>query len=193
MRSVKRPSVRLAGLRRARTLIFRVVAIDSLGWASKPSGPITVITGHSPPAAPRAPWATAVGATTLSLAWNRPKLRKGSKLRGYRVLRDGLVVSQVAVRSASRINLAAKSTHDWSVATVDTRGYASKPSSRHAHPAAGPAADDRCRARLPARLDGASFTAFRKHYMQIGVVYPTFFDCNLATGAIEGADEPTDR
>ncbi len=188
VRSVKRPSVRLAGLRRSRTLIFRVVAIDSLGWASKPSGPITVITGHSPPAAPRAPWATAVGDTTLSLAWNRPKLRKGSKLRGYRVLRDGLVVSQVAVRSASRINLAPKSAHDWSVATVDTRGYASKPSSVTRILQQDPPPTTGVAHAFMLASTGASFTAFRKHYMKIGVVYPTFFDCNLATGAIEGAD-----
>jgi spore germination protein YaaH len=189
VRSVKHPKVRLTGLRRSRTLIFRIVAIDSLGWASKPSGPITVITGHSPPRAPGAPWATAISDTTLSLAWNHPAQRKGTKLRGYRVMRDGSVVSQVAVSSASRINLAPKSTHDWSVATVDTRGYASAPSpvarivQRDPPPTRGIA-----HAFLLASTS-ASFTAFRKHYMQIGVVYPTFFDCNVSTGALEGADD----
>jgi spore germination protein YaaH len=189
VRSVKRTRARLTGLRRGRTLVFRVVAIDSLGWASKPSGPITVITGHMPPRAPGAPWATAVSDTTLSLAWNRPKLRKGSKLRGYRVLRDGLVVSQVAVRSAIRENLAARSTHDWSVATVDSRGYASKPSNvtrivqRDPPPTRGVA-----HAFLLASTD-TSFAAFRARYTQIGVVYPTFFDCNVVTGALEGADD----
>ncbi|WP_028060019.1 glycosyl hydrolase family 18 protein [Candidatus Solirubrobacter pratensis] len=165
-----------------------VIALDSFGWASKRSGPIKVVTGHDPPAAPGTPRATSVTDTTLSLAWTASGLPAGSRLRGYRVMRDGVVVRQVPAAGADLTNLAPKSSHDWSVAAVDTRGYVSAPSrvtrvvQKDPPPSTGEA-----HAFLLASTD-SSLQAFEKHYRQIGVVYPTFFDCNLQTGAIEGAD-----
>jgi spore germination protein YaaH len=188
VRSVKGTRVRLTGLGSSRTLTFRVIALDSFGWASKRSGPIKVVTGHDPPAAPGTPRATSVTDTTLSLAWTASGLPAGSRLRGYRVMRDGVVVRQVPAAAADLTNLAPKSSHDWSVAAVDTRGYASAPSrvTRVVQKDPPPSTGD-AHAFLLASTD-SSLQAFEKHYRQIGVVYPTFFDCNLQTGAIEGAD-----
>jgi spore germination protein YaaH len=189
VRSVKGTTVRLTKLAASRTLTYRVVALDTLGWASKPSGPITVVTGHTAPSPPGAPVIAAVGDTTLSLTWAAAKLPEESTLRGYRLLRDGVVVSQVAGASANLTNLAAKSAHDWSVAALDTRGYASAPSPVTRVVQGDPAPSTGvAHAFLLASTD-SSFVAFQKRYKQIGVVYPTFFDCNLETGAIEGAND----
>jgi spore germination protein YaaH len=189
VRAVKGTRVRLSGLGSSRTLTYRVFAVDSLGWASKPSGPITVVTGHVPPSAPGAPQATSVGDTTLSLSWAASGVRGGTQLRGYRLMRDGVVVKQLPATSADLTNLAPKSSHDWSVAAIDTRGYASAPSpAARIVQADPPPTTGTSHAFLLASTD-SSFAAFQKRYRQIGVVYPTFFDCNRQTAAIEGGDD----
>jgi spore germination protein YaaH len=117
-------------------------------------------------------------------------LPSGSKLRGYRVMRDGRVVSQVPATQASVGNLAPKSAHDWTVAAVDTRGYVSPPSpATRVVQADPPPTTGGVHAFLLASTD-ASFADFRAHYRQIGVVYPTFYDCSTSTGRVEGTDNP---
>jgi spore germination protein YaaH len=184
----RRNSARVTGLEKGRQVALRVVAVDSLGWTSKRSAAVTVTTGHNAPAAPAAPRATSVTDTAVTLTWPKAKLPYGSKLRGYRIMRDGAVVTQVAATQATIGNLAAKAEHDWTISVVDTRGYASAPS---------PAARVRQADPLPtaggvqtfllASTD-ASFAAFRKHYNQISVVYPTFYDC-LGNGQIVGNND----
>jgi spore germination protein YaaH len=170
---------------------YRVVALDREGWASAASAPITVAgrasSAAARPGAPGAPNADAVGDTTISLSWSAPA---GAQLRGYRVLRDGAIVGQVADARASFANLAAKSAHDWSVAAIDTAGQVSdvSPATRVVQ-ADPPPTRGVAQAFLLASTD-SSFAAFRRTYQQIGVVYPTFFDCNRATAAIAGVDNP---
>jgi spore germination protein YaaH len=182
--------VRVKGLKNGKRATFRVVAVDRLGWASKPSEKVTVVAGHTAPGAPGAPTATAVTDTSVALAWAASALPTGSKLRGYRLMRDGKVVSQVPAAQANVGNLAAKAVHDWSVAAVDTLGYVSAPSpaSRIAQGAPEPTQGG-VHAFLLASTD-SSFAAFRKQYRRVSVVYPTFFDCNRSTGAIEGTNNP---
>jgi hypothetical protein len=50
----------------------------------------------------------------------------GTALRGYRLLRDGVVVSQGASPDAWVGNLAPLASHTWTVAAVDTLGYTSR-------------------------------------------------------------------
>jgi spore germination protein YaaH len=183
-------SLRLSGLASAHTRTYRVLAVDSLGWTSAPSAAVTVTTGHTAPPAPAAPVAATVSDTSLTLMWAPVSVPAGTKLRGYRVLRDGVVVAQVPGPKAVIANLAPKSVHDWSVAAVDTLGYSS-PASRGTRvlQADPPPSRGNAHAFLLASTD-ASFAAFQRHYRQVGVVYPTFFDCNTATGGIEGANDP---
>jgi spore germination protein len=187
---VKGTSTRLSNLKSAQSHAYRVIAVDSLGWVSGRSDTVTVTTGHNAPGAPGAPSAASIGDTTITLAWEPGTLPAGSKLRGYRLMRDGRVVAQVAGRQASVGNLAAKSVHDWSVATVDTRGYTSAPSPVTRIVQGDP---DPTKGGVHAFLlasTSASFAAFRAHYRQVGVVYPTFYDCNLSSGRIEGSNDP---
>jgi spore germination protein YaaH len=187
VRAVRGRRVTLRKLASLHSQTFRVVAIDRAGYASRASAPVTVRTGHTAPGAPGAPRATALTDSTVSLAWAPGTLPASSKLRGYRVMRDGKVIAQVSVAQASAGSLAPKSAHDWTVAAVDTLGYVSAPSpatrivQRDPSPTAGGV-----QSFLLASTD-SSFAAFRKHYNRIGVIYPTFFDCS-GTNRIEGAN-----
>jgi spore germination protein YaaH len=186
--TVTRNRARLTGLVPNRPRTFRIVAIDSAGWTSRASAPVTVRTRHRPPSAPGAPRATSVTDIAVSLAWAPAKLPRGSKLRGYRIMRDGRVVRQVPTTQATIGNLAPKAAHNWTVAAVDTLGYVSPPSpATRIVQADPPPTAGGVHAYLLASTD-ASFAAFRKHYRRVGVVYPTFWDCNRQSGQIEGAN-----
>jgi spore germination protein YaaH len=189
VRAAKGTSLRLTGLPSAQTRTYRVVAVDSLGWASATSQPVSFTTGHLPPGTPGAPGASSVTDTSVSLTWAPAQLPAGSKLRGYRVMRDGAVVAQVAGPAADISNLAPKATYGWSVAAVDTLGYvsAASPATPIAQ-ADPPATTGDAHAFLLASTD-ASYAAFRKYYTKIGTVHPTFWDCNRATAAIEGRND----
>jgi spore germination protein YaaH len=180
---------------------YRVFALDDAGWASRGSDAVTVAGRTSSaaarpsapgapnaaarPSAPGAPNADAVSDTTISLSWSAPE---GAKLRGYRLLRDGEIVGQVGDPRATLGNLAPKSAHDWSVAAIDTAGAVSDPSpATRVVQADPPATRGVAHAFLLASTD-SSFAAFRRTYQQIGVVYPTFFDCNRSTATLEGSD-----
>jgi spore germination protein YaaH len=189
VRGVQGTRARLTGLPTGRALKFRIVAVDSLGWASKPSADVVVQTGHTAPAAPNAPTAINVNDTSLTLGWDPVTLPSGSKLRGYRVIRDGKVVAQVPTAQATFGNLGPKSTHDWSVATVDTLGYVSPPSSATRIVQTDPPPTTGNAQAFLLASTSSSFTAFRKYYQQIGVVYPTFWDCNNTTAKIEGRND----
>jgi spore germination protein YaaH len=183
-------SLRLTNLASAHTRTYRVVAVDSLGWTSAPSAAVTVSTGHVAPPAPAAPVAASVSDTTLTLMWSPVAAPAGTKLRGYRVLRDGVVVAQVSGTQAAISNLAPKSTHDWSIAAVDTLGYSSPRSAGiRVVQADPPPTAGNAQAFLLASTS-SSFVAFQRHYRQIGVVYPTFFDCNASTYRLDGANDP---
>lgn len=181
-------SARVTGLEKGRQVTLRVVAVDSFGWTSKRSAAVTVTTGHSAPAAPAAPSPASVTDTAVTLTWPDARLPYGSKLRGYRIMRDGAVVTQVPTAQATVGNLAPKAEHNWTVAAVDTRGYASAPSPatrvRQADP---PPTAGGVQTFLLASTE-TSFAAFRKHYNQVSVVYPTFYDCR-ANGEIVGSND----
>jgi spore germination protein YaaH len=108
---------------------------------------------------------------------------------GRLIYRDGRVVRQVREDAATVGNLAAGTSYSFSVASVDTLGYVGarskpvqvttsppQPTTGHAH------------AFLLASTD-QSFADFRANYRQIGVVYPTYFDCTGAAALI-GRDDP---
>jgi spore germination protein YaaH len=76
------------------------------------------------------------------------------------------------------------------VATVDTLGYVSPPSPATRIVQTDPPPTTGTAQAFLLASTSSSFTAFRKHYQQIGVVYPTFWDCNLTTAKIEGRNDP---
>ncbi|WP_028067110.1 glycosyl hydrolase family 18 protein [Solirubrobacter soli] len=174
----------------ARKVALSVQAVDSYGWTSPVSEEISFVTGHTPPGVPGTPAADSVGDTRLHLGWGAASVPAGTALRGYRLLRDGVVVSQGASPDAWVGNLAPLATHTWTVAAVDTLGYTSPASAPvTVKQAAPPAAAGSAQTFLLASTD-ASFAAFQKHYTQIGVVYPTYYDCDITNAAWIGRNDP---
>jgi spore germination protein YaaH len=181
-------TARVTGLVKGRAVSLRVVGVDSRGWTSKRSAAVKIVTGHHAPAAPAAPGVRGVTDTAVTLAWAPVKPAYGSKLRGYRIMRDGAVVTQVPATQVTIGNLAPKAAHNWTIAAVDTRGYASAPSpATRVTQAAPPPTAGGSQTFLLASTE-ASFAAFRKHYKRISVVYPTFYDCR-GDGQITGSND----
>lgn len=171
-----------------RSYRFTVVAVDTRGRESAPSNAVRAIVGHEPPSAPTGVAALAVSESELGVSW-RPSTAASGAIKGYRVLRDGAVVGQVTTTSKVVGNLAASTDYRIQVVAIDSLGYASEPSEpivarTHApEPTSGHA-----HAYLLASTD-QSFADFRAHYRQIGVVYPTYYDCT-GGAQLEGEDDP---
>ena len=171
-----------------RTYRIAVVAVDSRGRRSPLSASVTVRTGHQPPSTPAGLEVLPVSASEVGAKWQESVVAAG-RIVGYRVLRDGVAVKQVPWTAHVLDNLGAGTTYRISVAAVDNLGYVSRPapavaaSTRPPVPSAGSA-----HAYLLASTD-RSFVDFRDHYRNIGVVYPTYFDCTV-NADLSGHDDP---
>jgi spore germination protein YaaH len=186
-RQVKGRSARLP-LSSNRSYRVAVAAVDSRGRLSRRSRHVTVVTGHSAPPAPTGLHATDVTESEIGLAWSAVRPARG-RLVGYRVFRNGTPVRQQAGTSLRLRNLAAARTHSLSVSAVDSLGYVSARSRPLSVTTARPVlTSGRTHAFLLAST-GQSFVDFRVNYMKIGVVYPTYYDCDAASG-LTGRDDP---
>jgi spore germination protein YaaH len=87
-------------------------------------------------------------------------------------------------------NLFAGRTYTFTVQAIDSRSLVSGLSAPAAATTAPPVpTTGSAHAYLLATTD-QSFRDFQAHYRNIGVVHPTYFQCNRATSAIEGNDDP---
>jgi spore germination protein YaaH len=167
---------------------FTVVAVDSRGRESAPSNAVTAATGHAPPTTPQGVQALPVSESELGISWQPSSVATGS-IRGYRVLRDGVIVGQVSTTSKLIANLAASTDYHVQVVAIDSLGYASEPSAPITARTQDPIpSSGHAQAYLLASTD-QSFEDFRARYRQIGVVYPTYFDCT-GGALLEGTDDP---
>jgi spore germination protein YaaH len=172
-----------------RTYRFTVVAVDTRGRTSRPSRTVTAGTGHTPPPPPQGVQALAVSESEIGVQWS-PSRSSTGKIAGYRVLRDGVVVRQVEGTSHVLDNLAPSVDYRVSVVAVDSLGAASGPSTTVTARTQDPIpASGHAHAYLLASTD-QSFEDFRAHYRQIGVVYPTYYDCRSTPLALVGQDDP---
>lgn len=162
-----------------------VAAVDRQGVLGPRSRPVTVVTGHAAPPAPADLAATTVDEQTISLAWAASIPPRG-RIAGYRILRDGVPVRQVAGTTARLENLFAGRDYTFTVAAVDTLGYVSEQSAP-ARASTAPPQPTRGQAHafLLASTD-QSFRDLQANYARVGTVYPTFYDCDLATAALHG-------
>lgn len=167
---------------------FAVVAVDSQGRTSAPSNSVTAVTGHEAPSTPEAVQALPVSDSEIGAQW-QPSTVGNGHVAGYRVLRDGVVVKQVSGTSLVLDNLAANTSYRITVVAIDSLGYASKPSApADARTQAPIPSDGHAQAFLLATTD-QSFADFRAHYRNIGVIYPTYYDCT-SDANLSGKDDP---
>jgi spore germination protein YaaH len=171
-----------------RSYSFSVAAVDAHGKLSRRAAPVTIATGHESPPAPANLSASDVTESELTLSWSASVPARG-RVTAYRVFRDGKPLRQVPGLSTRVTNLAASSSHEFTVAAVDSAGWVSARSAPAAVTTAHPVqSTGSAYAFLLASTD-RSFQDFQAHYRQIGTVSPTYFDCTTDAQLI-GKDDP---
>ncbi|HEX3692119.1 MAG TPA: glycosyl hydrolase family 18 protein, partial [Solirubrobacteraceae bacterium] len=167
---------------------FTVRALDSYGYLSAPAPAVAVFTTHTPPSTPANLSAREVTASSAKISWS-PSTPVSGRIVGYRVFRDEVPVGQASGTEMTLPSLAPSSEYEITVTAVDSLGAISKPT-----PALTIRTEDptpthgNAQAFLLASTD-QSFYDLEAHYQQIGVVYPTYFDCNVQ-GGVTGQNDP---
>ncbi|HEX3911754.1 MAG TPA: fibronectin type III domain-containing protein [Solirubrobacteraceae bacterium] len=171
-----------------REYLFTVRALDSAGYLSAPAPDVSVLTTHTPPPAPAGLALSAVTDQSARLSWS-PSTAVSGDIVGYRVFRDGVPVGQSAEPAITLSNLAPSTEYQLSVVAVDSLGAISEPAPTIAlHTAEPVPTSGDAQAFLLASTD-QSFHDLEAHYRQIGVVYPTYFDCG-SSAQVVGHDDP---
>ncbi len=167
---------------------FTVRALDSAGYLSAPAPNLDVFTTHTPPPAPTDITATEVTASSATVKWS-PSTAVSGKIVGYRVFRNDTPVGQTANSETTLTSLAPSTGYQITVTAVDSLGAISPPSSPLAIQTENPTpTHGNVQAFLLASTD-QSFEDLQAHYQQIGVVYPTDFNCG-AQGTVTGNNDP---
>jgi spore germination protein YaaH len=170
-----------------RTYTFTVRTLDSAGELSEPAPELTVLTTHTPPSTPGELSAGEVTEQSFTLHWS-PSVPVSGQIVGYRVFRDGLPVGEVSATEMTLSNLYPSTTYEITVVAVDSLGGISGPTAPLAVRTLDPTpTHGDVQAYLLASTD-ESFADLQAHYRQIGVLYPTYFNCG-AEGVVLGRDD----
>ncbi len=171
-----------------RSYVFTVRAMDSAGYLSAPASNLTVVTTHTPPSTPGGLAGSEVTQHSAALTWS-PSMAVSGQIVGYRVFRDGVLVGQPTTPGMTLSGLAPLSTYQVTVVAVDSLGAISEPTAPLALKTEPPTqTHGTAQAFLLASTD-QSFADLQAHYEQIGVVYPTYFECGVG-GAVTGNNDP---
>ena len=167
---------------------FTVRALDSYGYLSAPAPEVAVFTTHTPPSTPGDLHSTEVTASSAALAWS-PSTPVSGNIVGYRVFRDEIPVGQVSAPELALAELAPSTSYRITVVAVDSLGAISAPTAPLSIETSDPPpTHGNVQAFLLASTD-QSFFDLEAHYQQIGVVYPTYFNCGRG-GIVTGSDWP---
>jgi spore germination protein YaaH len=172
----------------ARTYTFTVRTLDSGGYLSEPAPELTVVTTHTPPSTPEDLTASQVTEQSVTLSW-LPSTPVSGEIIGYRVFRNQIPVGEVSASTLTLSNLAPSTAYQFTVVAVDSLGGISAPTATLEVRTLDPTpTHGTVQAFLLATTD-ESFEDLEAHYQQIGVVYPTYFDCG-SEGKVLGQDDP---
>jgi len=171
-----------------RSYTFTVRTLDSAGDLSEPAPDLVVVTTHTPPSTPGDLAVSQISESSATLSWSASTPVSGN-IVGYRVFRDGLPVGEVSATSMTLTNLAPSTDYHFTVVAADSLGAISAPTAALDVRTADPTpTHGTVQAFLLATTD-LSFIDLQAHYQQIGVVYPTYFNCG-PEGAVTGRDDP---
>jgi spore germination protein YaaH len=149
---------------------------------SAPSGPPV------PPSVPSGLKTQTVGDESAVVEWEASTPANGEAI-SYRVYRDGATIGQTQSLSMTLENLAPETGYTITVAAVGAHGVISEPSAPlEIETAPPPQSHGTAQAALLATTN-VSFDDLQAHYQQIGVLYPTYFECGKA-GVVTGSDDP---
>ncbi|HEY7830846.1 MAG TPA: glycosyl hydrolase family 18 protein [Solirubrobacteraceae bacterium] len=171
-----------------RSYTFTVRTLDSSGDLSEPAPDLTVLTTHTPPSTPGELAVSQITESSATLSWSASEPVSGN-IVGYRIFRDGLPVGEYSATSVTLENLAPSTDYHFTVVAADSLGAVSAPTAALDVRTADPTpTHGNVQAFLLASTD-LSFDDLQAHYQQIGVVYPTYFNCG-SEGAVSGQDDP---
>jgi spore germination protein YaaH len=165
-----------------------VRAVDSRGNVSAPAA-ITTASSAQAPQAPEGLRALSVTETGVTLAWNAATAGT-ARVVGYRVFRDGRALGQVAGTQLSVPRLTTAQAYTFTVVAVDSRGNVSPPSRALTIATDAPPPSTGSLHAFVLASTGSSFEDLKAHYRQIGAIHATYFECNRATAAVQGHDDP---
>lgn len=162
------------------------VAPTSSTTATAPSPPPP----PTPPSTPVGLRAQTVGDESAVVEWDPSPPANGDEPVDYRVFRDGATIGQTSGLSMTLEHLAPETGYTITVAAVDAQvGATSEPSAPlDITTAPPPQSHGAVQAALLDSTD-VSFDDLQAHYQQIGVLYPTYFECG-SDGAVTGEDDP---
>jgi spore germination protein YaaH len=173
-----------------RIYALKVAAVDAAGNVGVWSRSVIADLAHRVPATPLGLGVVSTGQTTLSVAWAAAS-GGSSPIAAYRVYKNGAVVAQTSARTMTLGSLAPDRTYGVQVAAVDSQGYVSPPSAAiHATTAMPDRSTGKARLFVLASTE-SSIADFESHYKQVSAIYPTYFDCDPATGNFVGTDDPS--
>ncbi len=172
----------------ARRYTFTVRTRDSDGYLSAPSSELVVVTTHTPPHTPQGVVASNVTSSSAQISWQASTAVSGD-IVGYRVFRNDIPVGQGASTERTLTNLSAGSEYSITVSAVDSMGAISEPSQPLTVATPDPPPTHGNVQAFVLSSTDESFDDLEAHYQQVGVVYPTYFQCGPG-GTIEGSDDP---
>jgi spore germination protein YaaH len=168
---------------------FTVATVGLRDRVGKPSKGLHVDVSAAGPGKPSQLSAPIVTTTGARLTWTAAKPGT-APIRAYRVFRDGQVVGQFSGTQADIGGLVRDRQYALAVASVDTRGRLSAPTSLTVRTQLPAATRGHLHAFMLASTDD-SFRDLQQHYDLVGTVYPTYFDCSTVDiTAIKGQDDP---
>jgi spore germination protein YaaH len=170
------------------TTTLSVRSVDSRGHMSA-AATSTVAAGGEVPQAPQALRTVSVSDSAVTLAWNASKAGSG-RVIGYRVFRDGKTLGQNAPTQLDVPRLNTAQAYTFTVVAVDNRGRLSPPSKALTISTNPPVPSTGTLHAFLLASTGSSFEDFKAHYRQIGAIHVTYFECNRATAAVKGKDDP---
>jgi spore germination protein YaaH len=171
----------------ARTYSFAVAGADTRGHVGPRTRTLLVIRGHRTPGRPGDLRVGRVTDSEVDLSWNAARAGT-SKVIGYRIYRNGVLLGQRPALSGTASNLAPATSYSFTVAAIDAAGYLG--------PSLGPAdvqtampapTEGKAHAFLLATTD-ESFRDLQRRYRQVGTIYPTYYACGV-DGSVKGRDD----
>jgi spore germination protein YaaH len=172
----------------SRRYTFTVRTRDSAGYLSAPTPELVVLTTHTPPPPPQDVTASAITSSSAQISW-QPSTAVSGNIVGYRLFRNDIPVGESDSTERTLENLAAASEYSITVSAVDSLGAVSEPSQPLVLQTADPPPTHGTAQAFLLSSTDESFEDLEAHYQQIGVVYPTYFECGPG-GTIEGGDVP---
>ncbi len=170
-----------------RAYTFTLRTMDSAGFLSEATPEVSVKTTHTPPPAPADVSAADVGPSSATISWS-PSTAVSGTIVGYRVFRDEVPVGETSATEIKLEELAPSSEYTITVSAVDSLGAVSEPSAPLALQTAPPTpTHGNVQAYVLASTD-ESFEDLEAHYQQIGVIYPTYYEC-AAGGSVTGGND----